>query len=324
MILEYLFLDKSKRSEIETYISNVVTKRTNANDICCTYKEFEETEYWALHCEVSKNAESNAVFLAGINEDFVSKFAPIVLINESSEYFNKNLFPLINKFERLLRKFLFLKVVQCDPEKFSHILRDLDKKDFGEIYNILFVDNQFCTSARNKIKSVYTRAEMLEILDELQENTTWDILVDSSTLVIVKDNFEKMKDYRNDVMHAHNIGYEAYRKAKDLFTEANEQLEAEIHKIIEFSQPAESLVEYSDSLYEKLAIATQGIARLGSGMITALEKIAQISASTLTPERLELLEKIALAISTMDDDSGKRDEQSLDGTDDKDGETSDN
>lgn len=318
MILEYLFLEKSKRAEIEAHISAVVTKRTAANDIKCTYKDFDGVEYWALRCEVSKNAEPNAVFLAGVNEDFVDRFSPIVLINESAEHFNKSLFPLINKFERLLRKFLFLKVVQCDPEKFGHILRDLEKKDFGEIYNILFVDNQFCTSARNKIKSVSTRAEMLEILDELQENTTWDILVEQSALVIIKENFEAMKDYRNDVMHAHNIGYEAYRKAKNLFTEANTQLEAEIHKIIEFAQPAEPSAEYSDSLYEKLALATQGMAKLGSGMITALEKIAQYSASTLTPERLELLGKIALAFSAMDDESDKDNKQVLDSAGDED------
>lgn len=324
MILEYLFLDKSKRADIETHISALANKRTVTNDVRCTYKDFDGTEYWALRCEVSKNAEPNAIFLAGVNEEFVRKFSPIVLINESAEHFNKSLFPLVNKFERLLRKFLFLKVAQCDPEKFGHILRDLEKKDFGEIYSILFVDNQFCTSARNKIKSVSTRAEMLEILDELQENTTWDMLVDPSVLVIIKENFEAMKDYRNDVMHAHNIGYEAYKKAKTLFTEANTQLEAEIHKIIEFAQPSETSAEYSDSLYEKLALATQGMAKLGSGMITALEKIAQYSASTLTPERLELLGKIAIAFSAMDDKSSKDDEKNLDSADDNDDKLDDN
>ena len=50
MILEYLFLEKSKRAEIEAHISAVVTKRTAANDIKCTYKDFDGVEYWALRC----------------------------------------------------------------------------------------------------------------------------------------------------------------------------------------------------------------------------------------------------------------------------------
>ncbi len=298
MILEYLFTDKKNRIEIQNYIASVEEHRTIKNDIRCTYKDFDNVEYWALRCEISTNKKENAVFLSHINTR-ICQFSPIVLTNESAEYFNKNLFPHVNKFERLLRKYLFLKIVQYDEEKFNFILKGLEKMDFGQIYSVLFIDAKFRTSAHNEIKNVSTRAEMLEILNNLQENTTWDILVEPNSLNIIKDNFESLKTYRNDVMHAHNIGHDIFENAKKLFEESNKQLEVEICKIIEFEQPAEPPAEYKDSLYEKLFYASQGIAKLGNATITAFEKIAQFS-NTITPEKLETLRKLILLFAETD------------------------
>lgn len=139
---------------------------------------------------------------------------PTILTDESSEYFNKSLYPLVNKFERLLRKFLYLKVSQCDEQKFRSVISDIDQKDFGEIYTILFIDNNFRAAARDKIKKLNTRAEMYEAIDALQESTAWHILVGDEVLTIIKDNFDLLKEYRNDVMHAHNISWENIKKQK--------------------------------------------------------------------------------------------------------------
>lgn len=53
------------------------------------------------------------------------------------------LFPYINKFECKLRCFLYLKsTVSENPENFKNI-QNLESKDFGEIYELLFTDANF-------------------------------------------------------------------------------------------------------------------------------------------------------------------------------------
>ena len=55
---------------------------------------------------------------------------------------------------------------------------------------------------------------MYEAIDALQESTAWHILVGDEVLSIIKDNFDLLKEYRNDVMHAHNISWEKIKKQK--------------------------------------------------------------------------------------------------------------
>src|SRR5699024_7784762 len=133
-----------------------------------------------------------------------------------------------------LRKLLYLKVSLCNEEKLKSTIRDIEKKDFGDIYNILFVDNDFRSAAREKIKKLNTRSEMYEAIDSRSEKTAWDILIGNSVLAIIKDNFDLHKEYRNDVKHAHNIGYSKYKKAKKLFADANQELEKQIGEVLQY------------------------------------------------------------------------------------------
>ncbi len=277
MILEYLFLDKAHRNDVEKFGVELLTEtKTAITDI--NYKDFDSVDYWAVQYEFGRNSENDAIILSQVNTNFVTKFSPIVLINESAEYFNKSLYPLVNKFERYLRKFLYIRVAQCDPEKYKDILRNIETKDFGDIYNILFVDSSFAAEAKNIIKKINTRAEMLEAIQNLQENTAWDILVDNSSLGIIKDNFDVLKNYRNDVMHAHNIDYDTYKKAKNLFTSANSQLEAEIQRNIDF--PRALSTQSNDELFDKLKVIGQAATVVGKGIEFFLDLFAKMAVDT--------------------------------------------
>lgn len=294
MIIEYLFFDKTKREEIEEYNATITLKEKDSPDkLKINFKDFDNAEYWAIRYEYGKNSEADANYLSSINDKFVCKFAPTVLTNECAEYFNKTLYPLINKFERLLRKFLFLKVAIYDVKKFEHIIKDIESKDFGDIYNILFVDSNFCKHVRDKIKNATTRTDMIEILENAEENTAWDMLVSDGKLSLIKENFDVLKSYRNDVMHAHNIGEDTYKKAKCLFNSANSELEEEIIKMIEFTDTYHKNEDHKESLYDKLVAANENAARIGAGMVKALEVFERYSSSLLTPERLKGMEKVA-------------------------------
>ena len=81
----------------------------------------------------------------------VENFAPTVLINESLAYFNRKLFPYINEFERKLRKFLYLKSAIYTGEKRIENIRDLESKDLGEIFVLLFTDAEFVKASKTKV-----------------------------------------------------------------------------------------------------------------------------------------------------------------------------
>ena len=156
MLLEYLFFDAGKRPQIETFNNDIINhwNTTKKDDLLpnITYIDFDTSDYWIVRYEKSGNYENLAKQFSEINNRICEEFSPTILTDESSEYFNKSLYPLVNKFERYLRKLRYLKVSLCNEEKLKGIIRDIEKKDFGEIYNILFIDNDFRSAAREKIK----------------------------------------------------------------------------------------------------------------------------------------------------------------------------
>ena len=110
-------------------------------------KNDEDINFWEIgvsgELDVSTADEFKEYLHKLIDEEIRKKFSPIALTNDSSEYYNKVLFPYINKFECKLRCFLYLKsTVSENPENFKNI-QNLESKDFGEIYELLFTDANF-------------------------------------------------------------------------------------------------------------------------------------------------------------------------------------
>lgn len=321
MVLEYLFFDKNQRQSVEVYNHELETSDTGNSKnspVQITYKDFDELECWIVKYERNGNSETTAKQSSEISTYICQEFSPTILTDESSEYFNKSLYPLVNKFERLLRKFLYLKVSQCDEQKFRSVISDIDQKDFGEIYTILFIDNNFRAAARDKIKKLNTRAEMFEAIDALQESTAWHILVGDEVLTIIKDNFDLLKEYRNDVMHAHNISWEKYKKAKKLFTDANDALEMELNQLLQYSSVTPLSEKTASTLYEKMMAFNAGAERIGTNMASALEVLAKIAETSVPKELSANLEKMLQLLAsatfpTSDYQSGKDIQSNADG-----------
>ena len=287
MVLEYLFFDKKNQTEVELF--NQKIEETSVGDKKTatphfTYNDFDGLDCWILKCEIEGQNEVVAKKLSEIGSSIIDNFAPKILTDECSEYFNKSLYPLVNKFERLLRKFLYLKAASCKEDKLIKAISDIEKKDFGDIYTILFVDSNFRTAAREKIKKLNTRAEMFEAIDALQESTAWHILVGDSVLSIIKDNFDIIRDYRNDVMHAHNINYERHKKTKKLFKDANSALETQINLI--YKSPTATTISDKTalSLYDKLTAINRGAENLAGGLSVLIDILSKFS----SPEPLDM------------------------------------
>ncbi len=267
MILEYLFLETQSRKTIEEYIATHLPQK-----IDITYLDSGAQNFWAVRFELKGDNKDNAKTLTETNDSFVKRFHPITLINESSEYFNRLLYPLVNKFERLLRKYLYVKAAICNDKTVRKKITGLEAKDFGTISHLLFVDDDFCKEARAKINGATSRADMLAILDEIKETTTWDTMVEKDTLAIVRENFEQLQCFRNDVMHAHNINFDSFKKAKAMFNEVNEQLQSEIDKTIKFETPSTLPDEFATILADRITATQNAIPILS----TALDRLAEL------------------------------------------------
>ncbi len=194
-----------------------------------------------------------ARFMDKINDLVQNAFQLTVLINESSARFNLELYPLINEFERKLRTMLYLK---CAGNPDSDVVDKLESMTFEKIYELLFTDKDFVNQMKqithDKTGRISSQAYYLREIGKIEEHTKWDKIVNSANLDFIKENFLTIIDYRNDVMHAHNISYEMFHKAKQMFTFSIVDLEKEIRILIESSEYREISQNEMRNLLENL------------------------------------------------------------------------
>lgn len=286
MVQEYLFIDNEKRSEVEEYRPEKVTAETQG---------IENTECWIATYFVPGENEEGANLLSKVNEYIMSNYQPTVLSNGCAAYYNKSLFPFINEFERKLRKLLYLKSALNKGDEAAANIRDLESKDLGEIFTLLFADVQFVKDVKTIVNNKtwqFTRQELLSEIAKLSENTSWDKLIGVASVPALREEFVTVKDYRNDVMHAHDIDTKTFRASKKLFEKVNRQLDIEIGKIIGIAEtPTEEIKnqDYNSTLSSALKQYANVTAELLQVPITAnLTDVPAIPLSAIyTPSILQ-------------------------------------
>lgn len=229
---EYLFLTDEHRATVETY---------KPNGIVIEIFGIANTTLWTAKYSLHNNNEDCADKLSNVHSVII-KYSPLVLSCESSEYYNKILFPLVNELERKLRKLLYLAVSISDNSKAKESIKQLEEKDFGNIFDLLFTDQDFINNLRNRIipnkeseyygKNKYSKVEIKAYLDLLVENTLWDTILGNNSVPTLRTSFRDVQKFRNDVMHAHNIDKVLFGKSKNLFSIINKELDVAISKII--------------------------------------------------------------------------------------------
>ena len=134
LIQEYLFMGKETRDAVEKY---------KPENVDIEIFDINNTDCWCATYSVRGENETGAKTLSKINEHIISNFHPTILANGCSAYYNKKLFPYINEFERKLRKLLYLKSALSKNPKDGETIKDLESKDLGEIFTLLFTDVNF-------------------------------------------------------------------------------------------------------------------------------------------------------------------------------------
>ena len=228
MIQEYLFVTDTYKNEIESLeVNSKILKETIV---------IENSKCWIFSLQFDGENEDAARALDAANKAVFEKYTPIILSNGSSAYFNKSLFPIVNEFERKLRKLLYLASALQDEKDSGEAIKDLEAKDLGTIFTALFSDASFVKKVKETINKnmtwQFTKDELLHSIKELDENVLWDTLLGKDCAQTFRKEFNTVKGCRNDVMHAHNINFDQYKTAKKLFQKINGELDSAIGQLI--------------------------------------------------------------------------------------------
>ena len=275
MIQEYLFIDSTHKAEFEKYRYKTVNIEIH---------NIENSDCWIATCSVDGDNKETANTLSVIHEYVMTNYKPTVLSNGSSAYYNKALYPHFNEFERKLRKLLYLKSALSGDKSDCETIKDLESKDFGEIFALLFSDPQFIQDVRKTVNDKtwqFTRSEILNVLQKISENTLWDRLLGENAVSTLRLNFVKVRKFRNDVMHAHNMNAASFSAALNLIKRINEQLDVELGKIIidkNADEPARNGETFNATMSK--AIKDMNTAKQEK---TLQERLAEIQAAVLFP-----------------------------------------
>lgn len=166
MIQEYLFTSDQYKADLENLsISPKVTKEITT---------IENSKCWTLLISVPGVSMEAAKILDPLNRKVCENYRPTVLANECSAYFNKALYPIVNEFERKLRKLLYLASSLHGDENSQKVIVGLEEQELGNIFETLFSDAAFVKKAKETINKTlswqFTRAELLDAINKLDEN----------------------------------------------------------------------------------------------------------------------------------------------------------
>lgn len=217
MKLQFLYTDDSYKEKIHDIKlgDSVTLSHTN------------ESNLYIFSYEIKGENSDGAKLLSDIKIQVykvIDKEKCFLIGDGLSEYYNKQLYPLYNQFERGLRQVIALSAVRDGKEKTKQLARELEGLDFGEIYKALFTSQDFWDNFK-KIKrdEILSKKDLIAKISAFEEKTLWDEMF-TKDFPFLPDNFDKIRRRRNDIMHAHNISYEDYKSSKKLVEKANLEL----------------------------------------------------------------------------------------------------
>jgi hypothetical protein len=234
MKIEYLYLDDSYKKILQDY---------KIED----YNEIRKGDIYIFYFEEKENDENAANHLS-LKDHMLCKALDskkcYKLIDEASEYYNKTLYPLCNKYERSLRYVLCLASMSNHEQKALDKCRQFEKLNLNDIYNYFFTDSELNQKIKDIIKDRNLSRNDIIKLYFLPEHTMWGKLFNDKYDVIGKD-FVDIKNYRNNVMHAKSMDYITFSNAKKKLQDSISILEDITEKLL-----AGSIVIENDSTKE--------------------------------------------------------------------------
>ena len=198
-------------------------------------------------------------------DKFLSKFREFlgknhlkysILSNSLSMYFSNRLYPKFQVYESLLRKIFVLALSPLEDEGIVRIIKEQtnDKLDLSKIHTIEHIERLQIAELHTLIfeininpvnnltihfKDFQNKNEY--ILKEMIRNslpiTIWEKhftpFTNSEKVDVLKNNYDRLREYRNDVMHFHLLTYRRYKKIDLLLSDVIKELEELEYSMLE-------------------------------------------------------------------------------------------
>ena len=216
-----------------------------------------------------------------------------MLLNESSQYFTKDLYPLVCEYETKLRKFIHVTLFDINEAARATVIAQLKKakievkdqdpnydfleySELGGVIDFLFSNDglhediaQYKKDSRHRY---YSKDDVIEYIRKINKKTIWEeffaeVFADSSIPTTIWD----IKNYRNAIMHFHNINYEYYKKALELLTKGIEDLDKQIKKGVVIENTEEKVTALSSNFSYSTSFNNIISALSNSKLISALD-----------------------------------------------------
>ena len=197
--------------------------------------------------------------------DFLSKFREFlgknrlkysILSNSLSMYFSNRLYPKFQTYESLLRKIFVLALSPLEDEDIIrivkkqtndkldlskiHTIEHIERLQIAELHSLIFeininpVNNQTNHFKNFQDKSKYHLKQMIK---KALPITIWEKhfvpFIDDERADVIKNSYNSIREYRNDVMHFHMLTYRSYKKIDLLLSDVIKELEELEHSMLE-------------------------------------------------------------------------------------------
>lgn len=311
MVNRYLFFQPQNFEQLELSNYSMV-------DITIPKSNVHIYEFRCVETDEQLDVEAKAKTLDELtgllNDNYHDAFQTI--LSESSQYFCRELYPLLVAFETNLRYAFYVSGALYEKgiiSKESFIIETAQKKkktleemEFGEIYQFLIADQNFRTSVLKKYSDNLTKTDLIKMIQEMEESSIWCNIV-GEEYKYISGFFLEIKSIRNHVMHNHLITYSDYKSAITIMQRANEELDRIIqNKIISNNNNYLNTV----NIFEALSV----VAKTAEAAITGLYRAVNSDVSKNLAKALLLLGEYLVADKgetdddreiTLDDDDEK-------------------
>lgn len=276
MILKLLFLHKDKSiniEELKSDFSSVFEIKNNEiiyKNINYKFDVVKAQESNNILFSISTNKSGNNLGNAKLIEDIKKaikngehrkNYRIITIYDDSSRYFCDKASVIISRFERALREFIYLTVIQAYEGKWvektiskeienSHKEKGINQKQyienaleefsFYDYINYLFNDweewsnEKIIEECKVEIKKQNPNINCIKgILDKSVKKSLWDRLFYNYNINLVKEDLEIIRSSRNKVMHNKDFSYSEFNSTKKLLKKLTKALEKEIININE-------------------------------------------------------------------------------------------
>ncbi|WNS72918.1 hypothetical protein RRU92_02420 [Streptococcus sp. DTU_2020_1001019_1_SI_AUS_MUR_006] len=198
-------------------------------------------------------------------DKFLSKFREFlgknhlkysILSNSLSMYFSNRLYPKFQVYESLLRKIFVLALSPLEDEDIIRIIKGQtnDKLDLSKIHTIEYIERLQIAELHalifeiniNPVNDLTIHFKDFQnkneyILKEMIRNslpiTIWEKhfipFTNSEEVDVLKNNYDRIREYRNDVMHFHTLTYRRYKKIDLLLSDVIKELEELEYSMLE-------------------------------------------------------------------------------------------